>query len=97
LDAFLPNPPQTRHPERSAARIYRVSQLLWRAVEGPRRCLITHAALSFSATEAGQVSPSRQLYFEGYEDIRTTIIGKNDSKAGGAKGSSTPFARLIPN
>ena len=32
--------PQSRHPERSAARIYRVTQRLWRAVEGPRRCLL---------------------------------------------------------
>jgi hypothetical protein len=54
---------------------------------------MTHAAPSFSATEAGQVSPRHLLYFEGYEDIRPTIVGKNDSKAGGAKGSSTSFAR----
>ena len=27
--------PQNRHPERSAARIYRVTQRLWRAVEEP--------------------------------------------------------------
>ena len=31
--------PQNRHPERSASQIYRVTQRLWRGVEGPRRCL----------------------------------------------------------
>jgi hypothetical protein len=31
--------PQNRHPERSASPICRVTQRLWRAVEGPRRCL----------------------------------------------------------
>jgi hypothetical protein len=36
---FLVNLPQTRHPERSAAQIDRVTQRLWRGVEGPRRCL----------------------------------------------------------
>jgi hypothetical protein len=33
-------PPQTRHPERSASQMDRVTQSLWRGVEGPRRCLI---------------------------------------------------------
>src|SRR6202046_4469200 len=28
--------PQNRHPERSASQIYRVTQRLWRGVEGPR-------------------------------------------------------------
>jgi len=32
--------PQNRHPERSAAQIDRVTQPLWRGVEGPRRVLI---------------------------------------------------------
>jgi hypothetical protein len=31
--------PQNRHPERSASLIDRVTQRLWRGVEGPRRCL----------------------------------------------------------
>jgi hypothetical protein len=48
----LPVLPQNRHPERSASQIDRVTQHLWRGVEGPRRCLITHAARSFSTTEA---------------------------------------------
>jgi putative endonuclease len=38
----------------------------------------------------------RLLYFEGYEDIRTSL-GKNNSKAGGAKRSSTSLARSIPS
>jgi hypothetical protein len=32
---FFFNPPQSRHPERSAARIYRVTDGLWRGVEEP--------------------------------------------------------------
>jgi hypothetical protein len=31
--------PQNRLPERSASQTNRVTQRLWRAVEGPRRCL----------------------------------------------------------
>jgi hypothetical protein len=30
---------QNRHPERSASQIHRVTQRLWRGVEGPRGCL----------------------------------------------------------
>ncbi len=37
--------------ERSAARIYRITDGLWRAVEGPRRCLLTDALQSFPATK----------------------------------------------
>ena len=36
---FFVKLPQSRHPERSASQIYRVTQRLWRGVEGPRRCL----------------------------------------------------------
>ena len=39
----------------------------------------------------------RLLYFEGYDDIRNPSLGKNNSKAGGAKKSSTSFARSIPS
>ena len=35
----LVNTPQSRHPERSASQVYRVTQHLWRGVEGPRRYL----------------------------------------------------------
>jgi hypothetical protein len=35
----VPVLPQTRHHERSASQIDRVTQRLWRGVEGPRRCL----------------------------------------------------------
>ena len=37
----------------------------------------------------------RLLSFEGYEDIRTAIARENNSKALGAKRSSTSFARSI--
>src|SRR3984957_669862 len=36
---FSSKSPENRHPERSASQIYRVTQRLWRGVEGPRRCL----------------------------------------------------------
>jgi len=39
LALCVSNSPQNRHPERSASQIYRVTQRLWRGVEGPRRCL----------------------------------------------------------
>jgi hypothetical protein len=37
LRYFSSKLPRNRHPERSASQIYRVSQRLWRGVEGPRR------------------------------------------------------------
>src|SRR5277367_3373000 len=49
---FFVKLPQNRHPERSASQIDCVTQRLWRGVEGPRRCYLTHAARSFSTTEA---------------------------------------------
>ena len=36
----IQSPRQSRHPERSASQMDRVTQGLWRGVEGPRRCLI---------------------------------------------------------
>jgi hypothetical protein len=41
---------QSRHPERSAAQIYRITDGLWRGVEGPRRCLLADVLPSFPAT-----------------------------------------------
>jgi hypothetical protein len=49
--------PQNRHPERSASQIYRVTQRLWRGVEGPRRCLFTHAVRSFSTNKPAPGGP----------------------------------------
>jgi hypothetical protein len=43
--------PQGRHPERSASQIYRLTEGSWRAVEGPRRCLLADALHSFPATK----------------------------------------------
>src|SRR6202167_5145890 len=37
--------------ERSASQIYRLTEGLWRAVEGPRRCLLADALQSFPATK----------------------------------------------
>jgi hypothetical protein len=39
LGCFSSKFSQNRHPERSASQICRVTQRLWRGVEGPRRCL----------------------------------------------------------
>jgi hypothetical protein len=41
---------QSRHPERSAAQIYRIMDGLLRGVEGPRRCLLSDVLPSFPAT-----------------------------------------------
>jgi hypothetical protein len=43
------NLPQSRHPERSAAQNYRITDGLWRGVEGPRRCLLADVLPSFPA------------------------------------------------
>jgi hypothetical protein len=40
-----------RHPERSAAQIYRTRDSLWRVVEGPRRFLLADVLPSFPATK----------------------------------------------
>ena len=45
------SPPKRRHPERSAPQIYRITEGLWRGVEGPRRCLLAGALRSFPATD----------------------------------------------
>ena len=37
--------------ERSASQIYRITEGLWRGVEGPRRCLLAGALRSFPATD----------------------------------------------
>ena len=42
--------PQNRHPERSASQIRRIKKGLGRGVEGPRRCLLADALLSFPST-----------------------------------------------
>jgi hypothetical protein len=55
------SPPQSRHPERSAARIYRITDGLWRAVEGPRRCLLADALPSFPATNYRPNQQSHKL------------------------------------
>ena len=53
-DAF--HPPQSRHPERSAARIHRITDGLWRVVEGPRRCLCWQMLFpAFQPQTTGQI------------------------------------------
>ena len=46
--------PQTRHPERSASQIDRVTQHLWRGVEGPRLRLSYPCCSELFDTEARQ-------------------------------------------
>jgi hypothetical protein len=61
--------PQSRHPERSAAQIYRITLGLWRAVEEPvlslpkepRRCLLADALPSFPATNYRPNQKSHKL------------------------------------
>src|ERR1700722_5843237 len=45
------SPPKRRHPERSASQIHRITEDLWRGVEGPRRCMLADALRSFPATD----------------------------------------------
>jgi hypothetical protein len=59
LGLFFVKLPQNRHPERSASQIDRVTQRLWRGVEGPRRAYFTHAVRSFSTTEPHRAGPQR--------------------------------------
>jgi hypothetical protein len=48
---------QSRHPERSASQIYRVTQRFWRGVEGPRRCFTYPCCSELSPTGAASVFP----------------------------------------
>jgi hypothetical protein len=50
---FFVRLPQNRHPERSASPIDRVTQRLWRGVEGPRRCLIPMLLGAFRPPKPG--------------------------------------------
>ena len=62
LSCFSSKLSQNRHPERSASQIDRVKQRLWRGVEGPRRCLSTHAAGSFTTTGLNTVFPGAEKH-----------------------------------
>jgi putative endonuclease len=59
----------------------RVTQRLWRGVEGPRRRLFIHTVRSFSTTKARHgFGCECLLYIEGYEDIRTAIAREKQLK-----------------
>jgi hypothetical protein len=49
---FFVNIPQSRHPERSASQIYRLTQRCGAESKDPEGAYLTHAARSFSTTEA---------------------------------------------
>jgi hypothetical protein len=66
-------PQQNRHPERSASQIYRIPEGLWRAAEGPRRCLLADALASFPATnykEIKKVTSSERSASQSYRKQR---------------------------
>ena len=52
VGCFSSKLPQNRHPERSASQIYRVTERLWRGVEGPRGCLSYSCCSKLFSTEA---------------------------------------------
>ena len=77
--------PQNRHPERSASQMDRVTQRLWRGVEGPRRCLIYPCCLlgCFSSKHPQNCHPERsaseihrmtQRLWRGVEGPRRCLI-----------------------
>src|SRR5580698_6688708 len=51
---FPPKLTQNRHPERSATQTCRLTQRVWRGVEGPRRCYLPNATRTVFTKE---VSP----------------------------------------
>jgi hypothetical protein len=52
LGCFSLQPPRKRHPERSALQIYRVTLRLGAESKDPEGAYLTHAARTFSTTEA---------------------------------------------
>src|ERR1700760_3432326 len=68
-DVFQP-PPQNRHPERSASPIYRITQDLWRVVEGPRRCLLADAIRSFPAKKPSYIAQFDASPVPGHDSSR---------------------------
>jgi hypothetical protein len=71
--------PQNRHPERSASQIHRLTQRLWRGVEGPRGAYLTHAARNFSTTEARQIACAA-IRTCSRPPIRTSWLGCQDQR-----------------
>jgi hypothetical protein len=86
-------PRQSRHPERSASQIYRVTQRLWRGVEGPRRCFSYPCCSGLSTTEAREHDLLRYaLGGHGYIFSCTVIIF---DQALAAIGRSETFQRAL--
>src|ERR1700733_13737553 len=56
-------PPKRRHPERSASQIYRITEDLWRGVEGPRGFLSYPCCLKLLDDEARALR-TRTVIFE---------------------------------
>src|SRR5271156_1933010 len=64
---FFVKLPQNRHPERSASQIDRVTQRLWRGVEGPGRCLFSPCCSELFNHRAAPGGP-RYGFFPGDEN-----------------------------
>jgi hypothetical protein len=105
LGCFSSKLPQNRHPERSASQIDRVTEHLWRGVEGPRRCLSYPCRSDlFDHRSPHRRFPPRSSTGAENQELASTLlcpaaqpIGKSNSKASGAKRSSASFARSIPS
>jgi hypothetical protein len=85
-------PSSSRHRERSASRIYHMTESLWRGVEGPRRCLLTDALQSFPATKTmKEIKKSQPL---GMTKAMSTL-SKDISRKGPRNCRSLGFARSL--
>jgi hypothetical protein len=58
LGMFFFKTPRKRHPERSASQIYRVTLRLGAESKDPEGAYLTHAARTFSTTEAREQDPA---------------------------------------
>jgi hypothetical protein len=64
--------PQNRHPERSASQLDRLTQRLWRGVEGPRRCSSYPCCSELFNHQAPSGGPPR--FFPGAENQELASI-----------------------
>ena len=73
--------PERRHPERSASQIYRISESLWREVEGPRRCFLGRCSSGLSGHELqGKLKKSQPLSGAPHRFICDTALGCAEPK-----------------
>ena len=66
---------QNRHPERSASRVYRVTQRLMRGVEGPRRCLsYPRRSELFNHGSAHRADPPRSFPWAENQEFASILL-----------------------